>query len=323
MRLALALLLLLGQDAVERLGDPDPAVRDGAARELRKTRPLEALRRAKNHPDPEVRGRAAALVAQIELEIAQEEREKEQRPKAMNRLAADQKPGPGLAITDGARFTVTRRAWPAGGTVFETRAERFLDGDLEWDVAGVNGAPVERCTLHSPGRVYLPGPAPEAPELTVKGVRRWRCETPIEFKEPRPGVSWRSGPVEVAVVWPTIVVRMDAPVPEAFLTGTLDGSDVKVRLRAPANSLGVIGGGGGGGGRYGGRLGGKKTDVLAWCGCVGKPSEEKREPTKTAREHVVRLPAYEDEPLEKVASITIAFRKPIEEPFEIVSSPVE
>jgi hypothetical protein len=206
--------------------------------------------------------------------------------------------------------------------VFETGAEKFLDGDLEWDIVDVAGREVERCARHSPGRVYLPGPAPEAPRVKIRGTRRWHCETPIEFKDPKAGDAWRRGAVTVEVRWPEIVVRTDEPMPVAALAKSLSWTDIRVDLRNNSGAYGVIGGGGGGGGSYGSLLGRPKGE-LAWCGCVGKPSTEKPEPPKRAKEHVVRHVRYEDVPLSNIAAISITFQKPVEEAFETTSSPVK
>lgn len=67
----LALLgCLLLQDAnalIEKLGDEDPNVREAATRELRKQglKALDALRRAAESKDPEIRNRAEGLIDQI------------------------------------------------------------------------------------------------------------------------------------------------------------------------------------------------------------------------------------------------------------------
>src|SRR5207237_1016622 len=95
------------------------------------------------------------------------------------------------ALTDGAKFTFARRPWASGdkavGTLFETQVEPGFQGDLEWTVAAFRGAaelPVETCSIHSPRLVFIPDPTLGAGSLVVKGVRRWRCDVPIEFKLP-------------------------------------------------------------------------------------------------------------------------------------------
>lgn len=334
MRWILLACLALSQEGeidrlVRDLGDADPAVREEATRKIERlgSRPLEALRRARSSTDAEVRSRVAPLIVHAEREAAQEEREKAARPKQLKLLAADQKEiPPGVAVTDGVRFSVKRRGWAGKGVIFETQAEGHLEGDLQWDVAGIaagRALEVERCTIHSPRLVYVQGVDLKGATLTVKGLRRWTCDTPIEFKEPKAGDAWRSGPVEVVVRWPEIVVRVDAPMPAAALERTLSWRDIRVTLKVedPRDAgFGVIGGGGGG--RYGGRIAGKDVE-RAWCGCAGKPAVEKPPGPTMAQVHVVKSFRAGEQPLSNIASISITFRKPVEEPFEVSALPQE
>ena len=329
----LACLAVPQEGAIDRLvrdlGDAEPAVREEATRKLERlgSRPLEALRRARSSADAEIRARVAPLILHAEREAAQEEREKAARPKQLNLLAADQKEiPPGVAISDGVRFTIKRRPWAGKGVILETKAEGLLEGDYTWDVAGVatdRALEVERCTIHSPQLVYIPGALPPEARLTLRGQRRWYCDTPIEFKEPKAGDAWRSGPVEVVVRWPELVVRVDVPMPAAALKKTLSWRDIRVTLKVedPGDAgFGVMSGGGGG--RYGERLAGKDVE-RAWCGCVGRPAVERPPVPTMAAEHVVKSFRAEKEPLSNIDSIRLSFRKPIEELFEVSALPQE
>jgi len=326
MKWTLLLFLLAPQDAeidrlVRQLGDNDPGLRDDAVKKLRElgAAPREALRR--DHADAEVRVRAKELLVQIERDLEQQAREKEARPAKIKFFAADQKDlAPGVLVVDGARFTVKRRDWRSKGVVFETEVERFLEGDLEWDVAGIVAAgplKVETCAVHSPGKVYVEG-APGAAKVTLKGLRRWYCDVPIEIKDPRDGERFRVGPFEIVLAWPNVSLKCDRKMPDAVLAKALSPADVRVTLR-PGFS----------GGRFGGRRnlvargGGGGDEERAWCGCIGKPSQDPKVPVALSDRRIVTPLSGASQALSDVASISITFHKPVEEAFEATSTPLK
>ena len=325
MRLAFLAALLFAQDSpVDRLvlalGDSDPAVREEATKSLRElgVRAETALQRP--HSDVEIRLRAKDLLLQIEHDLEQQAREKEARPGRIKFFAAEQKHlAPGVAVTDGARFTVKRLDWKSKGTVFETEVESFLAGDLEWDISGIAAAAplkVETCAVHSPKKVYVDG-ASAAPKVTIKGLRRWYCDVPIELKEPREGDRTRVGPFEIVLSWPNLILKSDRPVPANVLEKALSIYDVTLKPRPGVSTFrfgvrsGVLRGQGGG------------NEDRAWCGCIGAPSQEPKpfRPVSVVRT-IVAGNGAETCSLDEIESISILFHKPVEEAFEMTSTPL-
>ena len=400
--LSLVLLgfLLLAQEGegnrlVERLGDPNPSVREEAARTLEAmgSRALPELKKAAASPDPEVRARSTALLTQIERELAQADREAQERPRVFPRVSVDQadvplrevlddlgrqagiawktsdllldrpvtlkgkdltlaealdrlglyrlgghpylhvqKPAKFAAFSDGLRFSFETRSFSRGGerlgTIFETRTSESYEGDLRWDVAAIrtDGARVvERCAIHSPELVYVAGAGLTDPRVTVKGLRRWYCPTPIEFSKPSNGDFWRVAPVQVSVAWPSIRVHTDALVEKEVLGKMLSTLDIKFKVKpGREKDLMGVGFGGGGGGRYGGRFGSRNPAELAWCGCFGRPAETPPNPPAMAQEQLVPVGGWSsDYRIEDIASISLILRKPVEEPFEVTSPPLK
>lgn len=326
MKWALLLFLLAPQDTeierlVRQLGDNDPALRDEATKKLRElgSAPREALSRA--HADPEARVRAKELLLQIERDLDQQAREKEARPGRIKFFAAAQKDlGPGVAVVDGARFTVKRQDWRAKGVVFETAVETFLEGDLEWNISGIVAAgplKVETCSVHSPGKVYVDGAAGAA-TVTLKGLRRWYCDVPFEIKEPRGGERFRVGPFEIALAWPNVTLRCDRAMPEAVLAKALSSGDVRFTLKPGRETFRV-----GGKRNLVARGGGGGNEDRAWCGCVGKPSREPKPPVPTSDRRTVAPLGASLYTLDDIESISITFHKPVEEALEATSTPLD
>lgn len=323
------LLLALAQDVdvlIERLGDPDPVAREEAETALARmgSRPLDALRRAAESADPERRARAARLTLLAERERRQEELEARERPKQLRFLAAGAELGPGEAAVDGARFKVTRHPWPTG-TIFESASERLLEGELEWIVVAATAGralKLETCAIHSPRRVLVAERELKNPVLTIRGTRRWYCPTPVVFQDPREGDRWTGGGYTLKVDWPRIVLSSERPRAVEVLANALKQEDIQAELRPGVETHDRIGGGTGGGGRFGGRLGSRKADA-AWCGCPGAPSTSAPPPAAVAVEHAVRASRFDCHPIADLARITLTFRKPVEEPFEVTTRPLD
>jgi hypothetical protein len=240
----------------------------------------------------------------------------------------ERKPAPPGVYADGVRLSFSRRTWsPKGeplGTIFETSLESAFDGDVRWNIAGIKtdrDRAIETCAIHSPRLVYVAAADLTDPRVTVKGTRLWFCPTPIEFKEPKDGVSWRIGATQVTLEWPLIRVRVDPALEERLLKHTLSEKDIQIKVKPGREKESiVVGGGGGGGGRFGGRYGGKN---LAWCGCLDRPSTERPKPPPTAKEFSVNTGMGILYVLDDIASISITFHKPVEDAFEVVSPPLK
>jgi hypothetical protein len=331
LRLLLLAVLLAPQDDVDdllrRLGDADAAVREKASAALasRGDAARAALEKARTSQDPEIRARATAVLMSIDPAFYLSCQQKTQRPLKFMLLADAKNDSPDTcSITDGARFSFSRRAWaPDGqslGTVFEIQMEPCLQGTIEWSVAGVRGsaAGVETCDVHSPRLVYLPGPAPANAVVLVKGLRRWTCDLPLEFKDPADGQTKRLGPFGVSLAWPCVVVEADAPVKAPVLNQILKPEDIRYTLKPSVN-------------RFGGRqnfvvrigCGGVRpgtTVPAAWCGCDGKPTKLVRTPDPMLQ--TLKVSPSGRPPLEDLESISLMLHLPVEEPFEVTSPPL-
>jgi hypothetical protein len=401
MKCLLVAVLLLLQDQeldrlVQQLGDADPARREEAVRKIREIGPRahEALEKARESSDSEVRARATALLQHFERERLQTLLEAKERQKIFPRITIDvadapldsvleelsrqsgwvwdtkelqlnrrvtlkgmdlpmiealeriglhrsfslfgkvcldeAKPAPLAVFTDGVRFSFSRRSWsPKGeslGTVFETEKKDTFEGETtKWSVASIKtdrDLAVETCAIHSPNRVYVATPVLMDPRVTVKGARLWYCPTPIEFAEPKNGDVWRVGACQVIVDWPSISIRMDNPLEERLLKRTLSDKDINFKAkpgREKKEEMGV-GIGGGGGGRYGGRFGGKN---LAWCGCQDHPATERPNLWPMAKDFSVKIAFGELYAIGDIATISITLHKPVEDSFELTSSPLK
>jgi hypothetical protein len=330
MRGLLLAALLFTQDAeldtlLQRLGDSDPVVREKATTDLaaRGAAARETLEKGRGHADPEIRTRAASLLFRIDHAATLAQLEKTQRPAKLKLLETPEKELTGaVASTDGARFTFQRRAWaPKGtvlGTIFETRAFPHLTGDFEWSVAGIREGKelaLERCDSHSPILVYVPGQAPAEPVVHLKGLRRWYCDVPVDFKNPANGTTHRVGPFAITIQWPAIVVHADAPIPDAVLKQVLKEGDLRIRLRNPDNRFG-------GGARFSvvSRCGvGAAPKDPIWCGCDGKPFRWEAPPPPMSQTLKVDSGNFSRYALEDIESIWMTFHKPVEEKFEVAS----
>jgi hypothetical protein len=328
-RLLLAAALVFAQDGeldglLRQLGDPDAAVREKASDALaaRGTGARDVLLKGRESQDPEIRARATALLMRIDADFRFRCLRDIQRPIKFRVLADAAKDAPqGTSLIDGVTFRFSRRAWGRGndalGTILETEVELGFEGEIEWSVAEFRGRgapPVETCDIHSPRLAYLPIPRPGPGCVVVKGLRRWRCEVPVDFKDPVDGQTRRAGPFSVTLAWPCVVVRSDAPLASAVLNRTLTPDDIRCTLKPGIN-------------RFGGRAslsvrvacGGvvRISEPRAWCGCVGQPTKFPRAPVERIQE--LRVSPSGSPKLDDLESISLTLHVPVEEPFEVTS----
>jgi hypothetical protein len=334
--LLLAFLLPLQEpdrrDLIRQLGDLSPSVRDKASAmlEAQGDAALPELRRALLDADPEIRCRAGALVdlRTQEETFARLCREQRAAKLRLAELLLEYEYPPGQVVDiDGVRFTFARRPWaPDGeirGTIFETDAARAPGVNLQWSVTSIRDGrelPIETCAWHSPRLVYVPNRVPEASQVRIRGVRRWACDVPMRFESPSDGQARRFAGYTVTIQWPEIVVCADRPLEESAMDKVLTDQDVRCKIR-PGREDGLFvcfGIGGWGHSRCGGRV-----KELAWCGCVGWPAQEPREPESTSRETRARQPTVERYGLDAIESIELTLHLPIEETFEVTSPPLE
>ena len=318
LRLLLAAALILSQDGeldrlLQQLGDPDAAVRERASDALaaRGAEARDALVKGREDRDPEIRARATTLLLKIDADF---------RFRCQREIQRSLK----FTFPEGARFTFSRRPWAsegkALGTVFETKVETGFQGDLEWSIAAFRGGkelPLETCGTHSPKLVYASDPEVGDTTLVVKGLRRWRCDLPVEFKNPVDGQTCRVGSFLVKLAWPCVLVVSDDALPSPVLNATLCSSDIRYDLKPGIN-------------RFGGReflvmrvgCGARATPTkLAWCGCADHPSKFVSTPAEKVRE--LRVSPQGSPKLEELESISLTLHAPVEETFEVTSPPLK
>jgi hypothetical protein len=328
-RLLLAAALLCAQDGeldglLQQLGHPDAAVREKASEALaaRGTEARDALLKGRDNTDPEIRARATDLLMRIDSDFRFRCLRDVQRPLKFRVLADAPNDAPQrTSVIDGAKFTFSRRAVGPGDeavyTLLETEVELGFEGEIEWAVSEFRGArtfAVETCDIHSPRLVNLPVPTPGPGSVVVKGVRRWHCDMPLDFKNPVDGQTLRAGPFTVTLAWPCVVVTSDSPLASAVLNRTLTPDDIRCTLKPGIN-------------RTGGRVnmmrgfvcGGVRGNPKhkAWCGCDEKPTKFPKTPVERIQEHRVspRVPPTLDE----LESLSLTLHVPVEEPFEVIS----
>jgi hypothetical protein len=330
--LLLAAFLLLQDGELDRLllqlGDSDPAARERATASLsaRGEAARETLVKGRGHADPEIRTRSATLLLRMDQAVYLEGLEKAQRPLKLKLLAAGEKSLPArAAVTDGAYFSFERRPWaPDGavlGTIFETVIDPKLQGEIEWSVGAVRDGKelaVETCDYHSPRLVYVPGVPPVEGTVALKGLRRWYCDVPVEFKNPADGVTRRVGMFALTVQWPSIAVHSDVGLPDSVLRQVLRDADIRCVLK-PGTRMG-----GGSSFTVTSRCGMRAPPKSpAWCGCDVKPAKFEHEPVPTLQEMKVPSTNWGRYSVDDFESISLTFHKPVEEPFEVTSPPLK
>jgi len=268
---------------------------------------------------------AALLVPQDE-ELAR--LVKEQRPEKLNlQKPPEGHPSEHSAVMDGAVFLFHRYAWPPRaekplGTVFSTNAQPRFDGELEWSVAGIRddrNIGFETCDLHSPGLVFMAVLPPLPCTVTLKGTRRWYCDVPVTFKDPVEGATRRIGKFTLTVRWPAILVTSEEAVAEHLTSKILPGWLISPTLKAgverqPHQREPLVP-------RKG--VASETPRNPAWCGCPGKPTRGERPPAPTTKEWKVASIYEAKEPVENIDSISLRFRYPVEETFEVMSPPLK
>lgn len=331
-RLLLFLVLLCPLDVdpqllIEQLGDDDPAVRDRAAKALSALgdAALGPLQEATDHPDAEIRIRASTLLREIDHTILLRSISLAQRPRKVRFFATDRD---NAVAMDGGTFLFERRPWivegEPRGSVIRTRLERHLDGEIEWRVAAVRkdgGLPIETCADHSPAQIYVPALAGRRGRVVIKGVRRWLCDVPVVFRDPAEGDRRRIGPFTLILQWPEIVLECDKDFSPGLVTMMLDVRNIQARpypdrpppqqqqLLLPTDEPAIFFP--------------EEQEVAgkAWCGCA-EPSRSELPPA-TSRKRRVTIPVRGSYLLHHLESISVHFRIPVEEPFEVESPPLK
>src|SRR5436190_11044 len=335
LRLILILSLLSSQEddlraLVRRLGDDDVSARDRAGRalELRGTASMDALAKALEDPDLEIRSRANVLLDRIDPSYFLSSRILVQRERKLRQLALPGPPRAKMASTDGAEFHFERRRWIEGGktvgSVLRTYAYKQLDGDLEWSPTSVRSTRdlrIETCSTHSPALIFIRGEETEPLTLVLKGTRRWLCDVPIHFSAPKEGATRRIGKFTVTLEWPQLVLRCDDPLPPSLVTLMLRDQDVQARtttspvpdvawaIDEPAIFFPEV-------------LDRKKNATAAWCGCDRQPTRSDLRP-ETSQKRGVRIDGNDVRGTHELASVSLVLHVPVEEPFEVTSPPLK
>jgi hypothetical protein len=337
LRLLLVLAFLPPQDddlraLVRRLGDDDPATRDRASRALEKRgqASAEALAEAMDSPDLEVRTRAATLLGWVDPSSLLASRIIAQRELKLRLIAGPHPVEEDKAYVDGVELTFERRRWiqdgKTRGSVIHVHPRVYLDGDVALSVASARSSrdlPVERCSVHSPGVVFIPDANTASCTVVVKGVRRWLCDVPVRFRDPVEGERRRVGRFTLTLKWPHVVVRCDDPLPPQVVTMMLGEHDLRSQtpesLLQPAPEIDG------------------STDEPAiffpearedgeirkavWCGCSREPGRSELPPA-TSQKRFVRIPAGDARGFHDLAEVALTLHVPVEEPFEVTSPPL-
>jgi hypothetical protein len=338
LRLFFVLLLLPPQEddlraLVRRLGDDDAGTRDRAGRalEARGRASIGALTEALENSDLEIRERAAILVDRVDPSHFLASRILAQRPRKLREY-----PGSGLSedsrtSTDGAEFGFERTRWIEGGktlgTLIRTRASTHVDGEITWSVASVRSTrelPIQTCSTHSPGVVFIPGDRREPYTVTLKGVRRWLCDVPIRFHVPMEGDRRRVGKITVTLEWPHLVLRCDDPLSPTLVTRMLQQQDIQGQAAdllarrlhevvQPSDEPAIF---------FPEAREAEELPDRVWCGCRKTPSRSDLPPA-TSQKRLVRIAGDEVRGLHEVAELSLTLHVPVEEPFEVTSPPLE
>ncbi|MBI3855470.1 MAG: HEAT repeat domain-containing protein [Planctomycetes bacterium] len=312
---------------IDRLGDEDPPVREAAMQALVAlgNDALPLLRPAADHPDAEIRTRVSLLLRQIDQAAYFKSLALVQRPRKIRLMAAEVLPQPGTAVIDGGLFHFERRPWTVGSLI-HTRLESNLKGEIEWSVAAVRAGEdlrVETCATHSPETVYLPEDGVAPYTVVIKGTRRWLCDVPLEFRDPAEGDQRRIGPYTLTLRWPNVEVQAEGKLPPTLIYSMIQDSVVRAQFRRgreqlPAEPRGPV------------------TDepaiffpeakeeraAAAWCGCELEPDRREKQPWLSWRRSI-HIPADPSCGFPDLASVSLTFHLPIEEPFELESPPLK
>lgn len=226
------------------------------------------------------------------------------------------------AFTDGTAFRLKTEAHGKGGTIIHTLCTHEFDGTIEWDVsvlASKRKLPIERCSRHSPEKIFVRDPPPGPIEVIIRGKRWWNCWIPIEFENPSDGMvkSFRNYVFEIA--WPKILVRSSIPMREDVFKSALCPSSIRAEARpgiqAPAMPVVKEADGSWVCGTCHPRPG----PDSAWCGCPREPAEGPSEGLGPLIESF-SVECHGDErgcTVSDLKKITVYFGFPIEEPFEV------
>jgi len=315
------------QRMVEQLGDADPQVREAGSRALEGigVDALGTLHRATEHPDPEIRTRATALIRRIDHSSIAGPLAFVQRPRKMRFIAPPQPPGKDAAVIEGGFFQFERSRWTvdgqAAGSVLRTRLTTLLDGHIEWSFVDLEA---ERCAVHSPDAVFFRGDGAIPRSVRIKGTRRWLCDVPVVFSNPVEGDSRRIGPYTLTIHWPNIEVKAEGGLPPPLIDKMLRTSEIRPHLQQ-------------------GRERGKGRTIpgpddepaiffpeareqdpapAVWCGCAGEPDRRTTPPAWVGWKRKVVIPEWTANPLFHYDSIELIFHLPIDEHFEVISPPL-
>jgi hypothetical protein len=322
---------------VDQLGDPSPEIRERACDllESRRVVAVPVLQAALRHSDLEIRRRAKDILFRLEPSLFLEELKEAQRPARPECPIEDLPSGPDRGFADTGRFRFERKFWMERGvitgTVLTTTWASQHGTALHWTVDAVLAGceiGVERCPIHSPGVLFVPGEVTDPCQVRIKGTRGWACRVPVTFRNPMEGEARRVGPYTITLQWPDLLLTSEQGLPADETPPISFGESIDCRLKPgrtkptpaaipeqepgdepalffpeprPASDSGA-----------------------AWCGCPSPGKDPKPEPD-VARGRLVRIRPgrWKDCPLADLASISLVFLLPVVEPFEVMSPPLK
>lgn len=109
-------------------------------------------------------------------------------------------------------FVPSLASWPPEGErqgwVISTHvAEELGNLAMAWDIAVVRApdgspVPIERCNVHSPGKVFLRGSLPAGAQLAYRASVTWHAELDVVFNDPVCGAAQSAGSYAFTLDWP-------------------------------------------------------------------------------------------------------------------------
>ncbi len=307
---ALALLLSL-QDLArlcDALEDDAIDVRDAAEARLRAAgdRALGLLQARRSSGCADARARILSLLRGLGQGWEEHDALERRRALKLDRVRARDE---WYADIEGARFAFSARPW-LGGVVLRSHLLADLDGEIEYDIARVSDADgrerrIERCHA-CPHLVYVPDA--ERVRARLRGLRRWYSRHPVAFERPREGDFRRIGGFMIDLGPASVRVVSSRGMSEAVLASTCEALTFEPEVlswpREETRPFGWL-----------------RRRRIGWCDCEDAPPPAG--PGTVPGTTLQVFPTPRGRAVSECERITLVFRKPVEESFDVEGPLVE